>query len=126
MLCLIADEVDFDYLVKVVSSLLHYEATAFPFMISCLTGSYFKTACILCVTRCVVSDSLRPYGYGLQPARFLCHGISQARILEWVAISFSGDLPDSGIKPESPALQSDSLLSEPPRNPLFVIKLFTH
>ena len=36
------------------------------------------------------------------------HGISQARILEWVAISFSGDLPDPGIKPEPPALQADS------------------
>ena len=27
------------------------------------------------------------------------HGIFQARILEWVAISFSRDLPDPGIKP---------------------------
>ena len=30
------------------------------------------------------------------------HGILQARILEWVAISFSRDLPDPGIKPRSP------------------------
>ena len=29
------------------------------------------------------------------------HGIPQARILEWGAISFTGDLPDPGIKPES-------------------------
>ena len=29
------------------------------------------------------------------------HGIFQARILEWVAISSPGDLPDSGIKPSS-------------------------
>ena len=28
-------------------------------------------------------------------------GILQARILEWVAIPFSGDLPDPGIGPES-------------------------
>ena len=39
-------------------------------------------------------------------------GILQARILEWVAISFSGDLPDPGIKPRSPALQAVALLSE--------------
>ena len=46
------------------------------------------------------------------------HGILQARILEKVAIPFSrGDLPDPGIKPQSPALQADSLLSEPPRKP---------
>ena len=30
-------------------------------------------------------------------------GILQARILEWLAISFSRDLPDPGIKPEFPA-----------------------
>ena len=37
-------------------------------------------------------------------------GILQARILEWVAIPSPGDLLD----PRSPALQADSLLSEPP------------
>ena len=42
------------------------------------------------------------------------HGIFQARVLEWVAISFSRDLPNPGIKPGSPALQADVLLSEPP------------
>ena len=38
------------------------------------------------------------------------HGISQARILERVATSSPEDLPNSGIKPVSPALQADSLL----------------
>ena len=38
------------------------------------------------------------------------HGISQVRILEWVAIPFSGDLPNPGIEPPSPALQADSLI----------------
>ena len=42
------------------------------------------------------------------------HGILQARILEWVAISFSRDLPNPGIEPRSPALWADALLSEPP------------
>ena len=32
------------------------------------------------------------------------HGIFQARILEWVAICSSGDLPGPGTKPASPAL----------------------
>ena len=45
------------------------------------------------------------------------HGILQARILEWFAIPFTGDCPDSGIKPGSPALQEDSLPSEPPGKP---------
>ena len=41
------------------------------------------------------------------------HGILQARILEWDAIPFSRGFPDPGIKPGSPKLQADSLLSEP-------------
>ena len=42
------------------------------------------------------------------------HGIFQAIVLEWVAISFSGgDLPDPGIEPRSPALQTGILPSEP-------------
>ena len=52
------------------------------------------------------------------------HGILQARILQWVAISFSRDLPDPGIEsmvPVSPALQADSLPSEPSGKPLFQI-----
>ena len=42
------------------------------------------------------------------------HGILQARIPEWAAIPSPGILPDPAIKPRSPALQADSLLSEPP------------
>ena len=41
-------------------------------------------------------------------------GILQARIPEWAAIPPPGGLPDPTIKPRSPALQADSLLSEPP------------
>ena len=40
------------------------------------------------------------------------HGILQARILEWVAISFSKDLPNPEIKPGSPALEADVLPSD--------------
>ena len=45
------------------------------------------------------------------------HGILQARILEWAAISYLKGLPNPGIKTRSPALQADSLLSEPPGKP---------
>ena len=69
----------------------------------------------------------RIYAYVLSPVR-LCnlvdcsspdcsiHGISQARVLEWIAISFAKGLPDSRITHSSPvflALQRDSLLLEP-------------
>ena len=38
------------------------------------------------------------------------HGISQARILEWVAISFSRALPNPGTEPSSPALAAGFFL----------------
>ena len=48
---------------------------------------------------------------------FSVHGTPQVRIQEWVAIPSPVDLPDAGIKPRSPALQADSLPSEPPELP---------
>ena len=48
------------------------------------------------------------------------HGIFQARTLEWVVISFPGDLPHPGIEPAFPEWQADFffLPSEPPGKPL--------
>ena len=48
---------------------------------------------------------------------YTVHGILQARILEWVAFPFSGDLPNPGIEPRSPALQADSSPAEPQGKP---------
>ena len=36
-----------------------------------------------------------------------------SRILEWVAVTFSRDLPNPGTEPRSPTLQTDSLPSKP-------------
>ena len=44
-------------------------------------------------------------------------GILQARILEWVAFPSPGDLPNPGMEPGSPPLQTDSSPSEPPGKP---------
>ena len=57
-----------------------------------------------CLTLC------NPMDYSLQAP--LSMGILQARILEWVAISFFRGSSLPGIQPRSPALQADSLLSE--------------
>ena len=52
-------------------------------------------------------------GLDCSPTGFSVHGILQARILEWVAISFSrGNLSNPGFEPGSPALQADDLLTE--------------
>ena len=47
----------------------------------------------------VVSNSLQPMDY--RPPGSSVHGILQARILEWVAISFSRGSSNPGIEPES-------------------------
>ena len=55
-----------------------------------------------------MSDSFAtPMDYSLPSSSV--HGISQARILEWVAISFSRDCPDPEIQFVSPALKANSL-----------------
>ena len=65
------------------------------------------------VSHSVMSDSTTPLDYSLPGSSV--HEIFQARILEWVAISFPspGDHPNPGIEPRSPALQADSLPPEP-------------
>ena len=73
------------------------------------------------VSHSVVSNSLRPHG--LQPIRL--HRILQARILKWLAASFSR----GSSSPRSPALQADPLPSEPPGKPpvyLYNGILFNH
>ena len=60
----------------------------------------------LCSTLCNLVDC--------SPPGSSVHGVFQARVLEWVAISFSGDLPDPGTGPRSPVSQADALPSEPP------------
>ena len=81
--------------------------------------AFFCNNAMLWEVASVMPDSLRPYG--LSPP--VC-GILQARILKWVAMPFSRDLPDSGIEPASltsPALQVESLPLAPPEKPSSII-----
>ena len=78
-----------------------------------IINDHLKLCAVLCLVAQAASDSLRP------PWAATCHtplsmGILQA-ILEWAASS--RDLPNSGIKPRSPALQVDSLPCDPPGKP---------
>ena len=49
------------------------------------------------------------------------HEVLQARILEWIAMPSSKDLPNPGIEPRSPTLQADSLPSEPQGKPCNIV-----
>ena len=51
------------------------------------------------------------------------HGILQA--MEWLPFPSPGHLPNPGIDPGFPALQSDSLPSEPPGKPQFEFSIFS-
>ena len=54
------------------------------------------------------------------------HGVLQARLLEWVAVPSSGDLPHPGIEPVflmSPALAGSFFTTEPPGKPLSVLEV---
>ena len=77
---------------------------------SAATGWWNKRVEVLvtqsCTTLCDPMDC-RPPGSSV-------HEILHTRILEWVGKPSPGDLPDSGTKLGSPALQPGSLLSEPP------------
>ena len=66
-----------------------------------------KLVAQLCLTLCDPIDC--------SPSGSSVHEILKARILEWVAMpSPPGDLPNPGIEPRFPSLQTDSLPSEPP------------
>ena len=76
---------------------------------------YLISLCVLVAQSCLtLCDSM-----DCSPPGFSVRGILQAKILEWVAFSFFKGSSWPGIKPGSPTLQTDSLLSEPPNSVQF-------
>ena len=68
------------------------------------------------LSRSVMSDSLLPDE--LYPARLLSPwGFSRQEYWNGLPCPPPGDLPNPGTEPRSPALQADSLPSEPPGKP---------
>jgi len=68
-----------------------------------------------CLTLCDPMDC--------SPSASSVHQISQARILEWVAISSPGDLPDPEVESMSPALAGRFFTSAPSGKPTSVSSL---
>ena len=68
-----------------------------------------------CLTLCNPMDCSLP-GSSL-------HGISQARILKWVAVSSPRNLFDPGMEPASPVLSGRFFITEPSRKPLTMLSL---
>ena len=73
--------------------------------------------CVCVHVSSVVSDSCDPMDYSLPGSSV--HGISQTRILEWVAISSPRGSFQPRIKPNSPALEGRFFTTKPPGKLLF-------
>ena len=92
-------------------------------LILCLSFS-FPLACEVsevaqsCLTLC--------YPVEYSPPGSSVYGIFQARILEWVAISFSRGSSQPRDQPSSPTLQADALTSEPPGILLKIVSCYKY
>ena len=66
------------------------------------------TSILICAVLCLLSQSCPTLcnPMNCSPPGSSVHGILQARILEWVAMSSPGDLPNPGKEPRSPSLQA--------------------
>ena len=81
----------------------------------------FVCVCVcVCVSRSVMPDSLQPHGQ--QPTRLLCP-FSRQEYWSGLPCPPSGDVPEPGTKPRSPALQVDSSPSELPGIQLYLPKV---
>ena len=88
------------------------------------TKHWFTITCaLLCLSPSVMFDSLWPHG--LLPAKLLCpQGFSRQEYWSELLCPSPGDLPNPGIKPRSPTMQEDSLLTEPLEKPFEMITWF--
>ena len=71
-----------------------------------------------------MSSSCDPMDCG--PPGSSVHGISQVRMLEWIAISSSGDLLDPGTEPVSPALAERFFATSATRGAQYCVVAYIH
>ena len=76
------------------------------------------TACVSAAQLCQVLCKFMDWGL---PGSSV-HGISRQEYSSGLPFPFPGDIPDPGIEHRSPALQADSLSSEPPGKALQLLQ----
>ena len=104
-----------EYSLSLIKHHKHSKTSTQAHMSFCLFSRCVYACCIPACS--VMSDSATSCTVAHQGSSF--HGIFQARILEWVAISSPGELSYPGIKctsPASPELAGGSFTTEPPRS----------
>ena len=82
-----------------------------------LDGSFFPVS--VCTSHSVMF--VTPWTVAHQAPLFM--GFSRQEYWSGLPCPPPGDLPNPGIKPGSSALQADSLPSEPPWKPLFLVRI---
>ena len=90
---------------------IYYWLVCFFFFPKRVRQNYMVQSCVcVCAYVCMLSHvQLFCDLMACSPPWSSVHGIVQARILEWVAISFSRGSSDSGTRSGSPTSQADSL-----------------
>ena len=79
-----------------------------------LTGGFFANVCVSCS---IVSNSVSPWTVPHQAP--LSMEFSRQEYWSESPSLFPGDLPNPAIEPRSPAMQAESLPSEPPKVHLY-------
>ena len=78
----------------------------------------------MCVCECVCVCVYNLFNHrDYRPQGFSVHGISQQEYCNGLPFPFPGDLPDPEIKPESLALQADSLPLSHKRMQIYIYML---
>ena len=83
--------------------------------VKCLLQKGNCWVCVSMLSGSVVSDSVTTWAVTFQPP--LSIEFSRQECWSWLLFPSPGDLPDPGIKPESPALAGGFLTTEPPGKP---------
>ena len=81
-----------------------------------------QTSLCACILSCFSHIWLFATLWTIAYQAFLSMGFSRQEYWNGSPLLFPGDLLNPGIKPKSPALQSDSLPSEPPGKPIGEVK----
>ena len=98
---------------------LSHQGSPTPSLSSFLTKLKLSFCAVFCHS--VVSDSATPWTTAHQAP--LSMGFSRQEYWSGMPCPPPGDVPNPGIEPGSPALQADSLLSEPPGKLLLLLLL---
>jgi len=105
--------------------LLNYKFNAINLKIKCLKFAYTIDILEVKWSEVKLLGCVRLFANPWTVAHRAPLSIEFSRQVDWSGLPFlpPGDIPNPGIEPRSPALQSDTLLSEPPGKPIDILTI---